>query len=735
MDDSKRTIGLFGATMVGIGAIVGGGIFVLAGVAFSSSGPSAILAFALNGVVAAVTALSFAEMSSAFPESGGPYSFARRVLSVQAAFGVGWVLWFAYIVAAVLYALGFAHYGSEMIVGIWRALGGVPPRWLSNHACMVVLALAACGFYTFSLTRSASGGGNWATIGKLIVFVILVGGGLWALLRAPQGTVSRGVSPFMPFGSAGLVTAMGFTFIAVQGFDLVSAIAGEVKNPSRTIPISMLLSLGLAMVIYIPLLFVITTVGLSADQSIVQLSRNNPETMFAVAAERYMGRTGFWLVVIAAVLSTLSALQANFLAASRVCERMAKDRTLPRRLAATSGPHHTPVMAILATAAVIGVLLLIVPDLSAAGAAASLIFLLTFALTHAMAYLARKRGGTSATGFVMPWFPWLPAFGGLTCAALVAFQAVATPSAGAITVAWLFIGAILYVTQLANRAEAVDARAESVDPTLAQLRGRSALVLVPIANPNSARGLVALGDLLAQPRVGRVLVLSVIGRAAAEANRPLLLESAQQSLAAALNASINKAHMPEALLTVADNPFPEIIRVANEHQCQSLLLGFAQTPEAKAVERLEELLTKLTCDVVVLRAPSNWTLDQARRILVPIGGRGGQDALRARLLGKLGNDGERRCQFLRVLKPAAMAGHAEIQRQLNEIAGEEFGSNVGAEVIEAEDVFAAITERAHASDLVVLGLQRLGRRQRVFGPLPLHLLRVCSTPILMISRH
>ena len=112
---SRRHIGLLGATGVGVGAIVGGGILVLAGAAFAATGPAAIIAFAVNGVIAILTALSFAEMSATFPESGGAYTFAKKVLSVRAAFGVGWVLWFAYIVAGVLYALGFADYEPRVL--------------------------------------------------------------------------------------------------------------------------------------------------------------------------------------------------------------------------------------------------------------------------------------------------------------------------------------------------------------------------------------------------------------------------------------------------------------------------------------------------------------------------------------------------------------------------------------------------------------------------------------------
>ena len=112
-------MGLFGATVLGVGAIVGGGILALAGTAFSVAGPSAMVSFALNGGIALLTAASFARLARRFPESGGTYTYARNVFSIELAFVVGWVVWFASIVAGVLYALGFAAFFME---GLLRAL-------------------------------------------------------------------------------------------------------------------------------------------------------------------------------------------------------------------------------------------------------------------------------------------------------------------------------------------------------------------------------------------------------------------------------------------------------------------------------------------------------------------------------------------------------------------------------------------------------------------------------------
>jgi amino acid transporter len=177
-EDEGRAIGLLGATGIGIGAIVGGGILALAGVAFAVTGPAAMVAFGLNGIIAVVTALSFAEMSTAFPESGGTYTFAKKVLSVQAAFAVGWIVWFASIVAAVLYALGFGLYGVTVVAPLWTLLAGeTPPAWLHGRWPTAGLAPAAVAFYAAGLTRHRGGGGQWATAGKIVVFTVLVAAG------------------------------------------------------------------------------------------------------------------------------------------------------------------------------------------------------------------------------------------------------------------------------------------------------------------------------------------------------------------------------------------------------------------------------------------------------------------------------------------------------------------------------------------------------------------------------
>ena len=222
-----------------------------------------------------------------------------------------------------------------------------------------------------------------------------------------------------------------------------------------------------------------------------EMSRQRPATVMADAAFNFAGSFGYWLVIVAAILSTLSALSANVLAASRIALRMADDRTLPRVLQQLHSTRGTPVMAIYATALSMAFLLLMVADVSAAGAAASLIFLISFALVHWTNLLARRRTRTKAP-FEVPWFPLVPVVGGLACTALAVYQIIDTPVAGGVIAVWFGLGAMLYYALFAGRAETVDAFKEAYDPRLALLRGRSPLVLVPVANPASAATMAAI---------------------------------------------------------------------------------------------------------------------------------------------------------------------------------------------------------------------------------------------------
>ncbi|MGI9472340.1 MAG: amino acid permease [Rubripirellula sp.] len=726
---------MFAATGVGVGAIVGGGILALAGVAFETTGPAAIVAFSVNGLIALLTALSFSEMASKFPESGGTYAFSRKVLSVEAAFTVGWVVWFASIVAAMLYAVGFGYFFLILMRDITIAAGYLVPNWAADDRLVPYIAIFATLSLTLGLMLKSGGGGQWANVVKVAVFGVLILGGFWALARQPVAETTASLKPFFASGTIGLFQAMGYTFIALQGFDLIAAVGGEVRNPTRNIPRAMIYSLGIALAIYIPLLFVLTVVGAPDGQTISQAAAEDPEGIVAIAAFNYLGTTGYWLVVIAAVLSMFTALQANLYAASRIALAMSRDHTLPAPLSRLSANRRTPVASILVTSTLVSLLVIMLPDVAAAGAAASLIFLMTFAMAHWLSVLVRRRS-IEPPPFRAPMYPLVPLVGGLACISLAIFQGITVPSAGTIAVVWLSIGGLLFLTLFARRARIKDVSSVAANPELVRLRGNSPLVLVPIANPQNAQAMIALAHTLVPAAVGRVLLQTIVvaPRSWHPDDDPEPADRSQTVLRELLRASSALGLPVETLTTVSTEPMEEIARVAKLHRCESVLLGLSEIKEASDDTPLEGLLSQLDTDVVVLRAKNHWQLADTRKILVPVGGRGGHDYLLARLLGSLSRRQPCEVTFLRVV-PTDIdpSEYRRAKRELDRTAYDNVVGRSERVLLKSDDASRAITEVAE-DQLVILGVQRIGPHRKLFGEFTRQIARQSDSPLIVISR-
>ncbi len=733
----QRTIGLAGATSIGIGAIVGGGILALAGVAFSATGPSALVAFGLNGVIALLTALSFAEMSAAFPESGGTYIFAKKILSVRVAFGVGWVVWFASLVAAVLYALGFAAFVVLALREAWVLGHGSIPALLESRWTVSALAVAATLGFTLIMLRRGGGSARWINLAKIAVFSLVIAGGIWAVARSSGAEMGAHLVPFFPGGTAGLFQAMGFTFIALQGFDLIAAVAGEIKDPGRTIPRAMVGSLGVALAIYLPLLFVIAAAGAAPGESLTELARSNPEGVVAVAARRFLGEFGYWLVLAAGVLFMLSALQANLFAASRVAFAMARDRTITPRLGHLDPGSGIPPRAVLAVGGIVSLILLVVPDVATAGAASSLIFLVSFALAHYLNILLRRRLAPSSLPFRVPGFPLVPLIGGTACMGLAFYQSVSVPAAGVITVMWLTLGAGLYAFRYAGRAQVFDASAEGIDPLLVKHRGRNPMVLLPVADPANAGALVAVAQALSPPGVGRVLLLSVVHPPVAwqEGQEPASLLEMSAVQREAMTTSFARGLAPESLMTVAAGHWGEIARVARLHRCEAILLGLRSIREESADPDFNEFLSTAPCDVVMLRAPRDWHLRATRRVLIPVGGKGSHSLLRARLLGSLRRSVELSVTYLCLPPPRTPQGDLNRMRGLvRSRAEDEMGGRAEVVFSPSPDPATEIIRRAREHDLLILGLHHGQAGRRAIGAFTLRLARETDCALLVLGR-
>jgi APA family basic amino acid/polyamine antiporter len=267
------------------------------------------------------------------------------------------------------------------------------------------------------------------------------------------------------------------------------------------------------------------------------------------------------------------------------------------------------------------------------------------------------------------------------------------------------------------------------------MRGRSPLVLVPIANPASAAGLVGVASTVRTPGVGRILLLSVVetpSEVPGEDHHALL--DARAILGEALQRSFERSTAPETLFTIAADAWQEIPRVAALHRCETVVLGSPRLDEARVEMQLEGLISRLGADVVIVRAKHRWRIATVRSVLAPIGGRRHHSQLRARLLASLSRAEDCRVVFLRAVSPGSSAEERRrAERELRAIARDEAGGAHEVLVEEVADPREAILRHAEGMDLVVMGIRRDRAEAFSLGDLAFSIARESEVPLVLIS--
>jgi len=448
-----------------------------------------------------------------------------------------------------------------------------------------------------------------------------------------------------------------------------------------------------------------------------------------------MGSLGYWLVVAAALFSTVSALQANLLSASGLVHRMGEDRTFLRPFAMTHQRLRTPVAAISLNLLILILLLGFVRTVEVAGSAASLIFLIIYSCSHVLCLNSRKRNiSTIEDYFKVPLYPWLPITGAVVCMALALFQGLVSPLAGFLVLTWSLVGFAIYKFCFSDRAEAVDAFLQAFKPELISYRGQKPVVLVPVTNPETAPRLTRIAHALATRESGRVLLLRVVnsGKRVSKEGLEGELEKAGQVVNQALHASLNEGGpAASALITVAKNPWREIRRVARQHNCRSLVLGVNKFD----AHSLEPLLHVIEGDVALLSSPPNWRMRNITRVLVPIAGKTFHDSLRARVLGTILRVAKvEEVRFISIIPPSSSKlTEIRLRNNLDHHINDE-APNIGSvEILRSTNPKGEIVEMSKHFDLLVLGLSMNNKGEMEFGPLAQAIAKKATTACLLLG--
>ncbi len=374
---------------MGVGGMVGGGIFSVLGLAMAHSGHAAPLAFLLGGGIAALTGWSYARLGLRYRSDGGSFTYLEQAFGHGHLSAIGgWLLLAGYVGTLALYSYTFGSYGSAMLGDDGDP---VMRRFLSSFVLLIFLSINLYGVRETGLTELI------IVTAKVLILALFAAFGLAYL------DPSR-LQPLFDKGWLGVPLAAALIFVAYEGFELIPNAVNEMERPQRNLPRGILLSIAITVAIYVSVSLV--AVGYLSEDQI----RREGEYALAVAARPFLGEAGFLLIGLAALFSTSSAINATLFGTARLGVEMATSRRLPAVFAFRRRTNHIPWASLLIITA-ITLAFVNLADLTMISAFASSTFLLIFTAINTTAFLLRREIGIRpllpVTGAVLALASWL----------------------------------------------------------------------------------------------------------------------------------------------------------------------------------------------------------------------------------------------------------------------------------------------------------------------------------------
>lgn len=730
----SRDLGFFDIAMIGVGAMIGAGIFVLTGVAAGEAGPALILAFLLNGIVTTFTAMAYAELGSAFPEAGGGYLWVKEGLGGGNGFLSGWMSWFAHAVAGSLYGLGFGHFAMELI-----HYAGAPDLGISEHAWVLGFTTVIIALFTYINYRGASETGmvgNVVTIAKVIILALFVVFGLVSMLRA-ENWENRFTDDFMPNGISGVVIAMGLTFIAFEGYEIIAQSGEEVMEPKKNIPRAIFFSITIVVVIYIAVAFVaLGAIKLEGDQLSYELLAAQKETAVVEAAADFMP-IGKVLLLISGLASTMSALNATTYSSSRVSFAMGRDHNLPGIFSQIHPIRHTPYYAVMFS----GVFMILMAwslPIEDVAAAADIMFLLLFLQVNVAVMTLRQKMPELDRGFVIPWFPLVPIIGLLTNAGLAIYLFTFSPEAWYVAGGWLAVGALLYYAYF-MRVEEMEKPSDILHEEV--LVSRNYSVLVPIATNDQAHQLGTIGALLAHRHSGEVMALYVaeVPPQLSLADGRIFLKEGREYLETVIDVARKREVPVHTMIRLGRNVAQSVRKTAVENASDLIVLGWPGSTNSSGRvfgSVIDPIIDNPPTDIVVVRFREERPL---RSILVPIAG--GPNSRRsvelAVTIAQQASNGLQTQIVLFSVVPAnaRVSSKVRVQKFMNTMAENLNYERVEIRTAENENTVDAILREAQEHDMVIIGASEEPLFQNMLiGTVPEQVARRAGVTVLMVKR-
>ena len=724
-EELAKDLGPLAALTIGVGTMIGAGIFVLPGTAIESAGSFAVVSFAVGGGIALLTALSASELGTAMPKSGGAYFYVNKALGPLFGSVAGWANWMGLAFASAFYMVGFGQYIAAIIPTVTLGPVTVEPS-------VKVVALAGGALFVLVNYVGAKETGKLQNIIVVILVAILAVFTVVGALRSDPANLPAAAG----FGT--MLTTTGLIFVSYLGFVQITSVAEEIKEPGKNLPRAIIGSVVLVTVIYALVLVVMSA---AVEQGFIAEQARAGNIAVVEVARLVLGPLGAVAMLAGGLLATASSANASILASSRINFAMGRDSIVTPELNAIHPRFGTPYRSIAVTGGFILLFILVAP-IDTLATMGSVLHLVIYALLNVALIVMREAEVEGYDpSFTVPFYPFTPVLGALTSLALVVFI---EPRIVLLSAGFVAFAAVWYLGYARSRTTAAGAlsdyvlsrRDEMPEPAVSAVQsvqpdGGEYRVMVPLANPEHERDLITLASAVAKQRNGTVVAVNieqVPDQTPLEAARDQGDHAAAHDLLERAREDAETFGVPVETHTILSHrAFEEVFDAARTHGADLVVMGWgpdAHGAPGRAESAVDELAHDLPCDFLVLKDRG---FDPSR-IVVPTAGGSGSD-LAAEVAGLLQAEYGAEVRLVHVAED-----EAEGEAFLAEWAAEH-GLPDAEQVVRTGEVEPAIADAATDASMLIVGATERGLLSRlVSGSLVIDVVEDVDCSVLLAER-
>ncbi|WP_435197068.1 amino acid permease [Natronomonas sp. EA1] len=730
-EELAKDLGPLAALTIGVGTMIGAGIFILPGAAVKQAGPLAVAAFVIGGGLALLTALSASELGTAMPKSGGAYYYVNHALGPLFGSIAGWSNWLGLAFASAFYMFGFGRYIEELLIGSFgMTLTPIPLGPVALPWAKLIALLGAALFIGVNYVGAKETGRLQNVIVILLVAILAV----FTAFGVANADLSK-LQPFVPpdKGITPLLPVTGLIFVSYLGFVQITSVAEEIKDPGRNLPRAVVGSVLIVTVIYALVLLAV----LAAVPN--ELVAGN-DTAVVDVARMLIGPLGAAVMLFAALLATASSANASILASSRINFAMGRDELVSQELNDIHPRYGTPYRSIAITGGLI-LLFIALGSVELLATAGSVLHLVIYGLLNIALVVMRVADPDDyQPDYRVPLFPFVPVAGAIVSFALIAFF---EPEVLLLTGGIIGFAAVWYLFYARDRTtkQGVLGRyvlrraAEMPEPAVTaaatvQPDGGDYRVMVPLANPKNETDLITLASAVAKQKGGTVEAVHIVQvpdqtALAGAAEHVDDIDSTSKQLLESAKRDAETFGVPvETKTIISHRAFGEIFDAARAHNADLVVMGWGKEGHARVESGLDEMVEDVPCDFLVLK-DRGFDPDH---ILVPTAG-GPDSELSAAVAKLLQQEYGSEITLLHVAENEA-AGEAFLESW----ADDQDLSNVTLRVGHG-DIEEAIERAAEDATLLLVGATERGLlRRMVTGSLVLNVVDDVECSVLLAEK-